>query len=105
MVVLSQYAEPHYALVLLESGSDGRGYLLKERVHDPAQLVSAVETVADGGAVVDSKIVDLLVAPKAPPSVPPCGSHSAGARGPRPDGSGEEQQRNRGVARAHEASR
>ena len=65
VVVLSQYSEPAYALALLESGSDGRGYLLKERVHDRAQLVSALETVADGGTVVDSKIVDLLVASKA----------------------------------------
>ena len=65
VVVLSQYSEPAYALSLLESGSDGRGYLLKERVHDGAELVSALETVADGGTVVDSKIVDLLVASKA----------------------------------------
>ena len=62
VVVLSQFAEPVYALALLESGSDGRGYLLKERVHDRAQLVSALETVADGGSVVDPRIVDILVA-------------------------------------------
>ena len=65
VVVLSQYSEPLYALALLESGSDGRGYLLKERVHDRAQLLSALETVADGGSVVDTRIVDLLVASKA----------------------------------------
>ena len=53
-----------YALALLESGSDGRGYLLKERVHDRAQLLSALETVADGGSVMDTKIVDVLVAAK-----------------------------------------
>jgi DNA-binding NarL/FixJ family response regulator len=62
VVVLSQFAEPAYALTLLESGSEGRGYLLKERVHDRAQLASALETVADGGSVVDTKIVDMLVA-------------------------------------------
>jgi DNA-binding NarL/FixJ family response regulator len=62
VVVLSQYAEPAYALALLESGSDGRAYLLKERVHDRAQLLSALETVAGGGSVVDPKIVDVLVA-------------------------------------------
>ena len=65
VVVLSQYSEPLYALALLESGSDGRGYLLKERVHDRAQLLSALETVADGGSVVDMRIVDVLVASKA----------------------------------------
>ena len=64
VVVLSQYSEPRYALALLESGSEGRGYLLKERVHDREQLFSALETVADGGSVVDPKIVDLLVASK-----------------------------------------
>ena len=65
VVVLSQYSDPLYALALLESGSDGRGYLLKERVHDPAQLLSALQTVADGGSVVDMRIVDVLVASKA----------------------------------------
>jgi DNA-binding NarL/FixJ family response regulator len=65
VVVLSQYAEPRYALALLDSGSDGRAYLLKERVHDRAQLVSAIETVATGGSVVDTKVVDVLVAANA----------------------------------------
>ena len=60
VVVLSQYAEPAYALALLD-GSDGRGYLLKERVHDGAQLRSAIETVAAGGTVIDPKVVELLV--------------------------------------------
>jgi DNA-binding NarL/FixJ family response regulator len=60
VVVLSQYAEPAYALALLD-GSDGRGYLLKERVHDGAQLRSAIETVAGGGTVIDPKVVELLV--------------------------------------------
>jgi DNA-binding NarL/FixJ family response regulator len=64
VVVLSQFAEPTYALALLESGSEGRGYLLKERVHDRAQLASALETVAGGGSMVDAKIVDMLVAAK-----------------------------------------
>jgi len=62
VIVLSQYAEPVYALALFESGSDGRAYLLKERLHDRAQLLSAVETVASGGSVVDTKVVDVLVA-------------------------------------------
>jgi DNA-binding NarL/FixJ family response regulator len=62
VVVLSQYAEPSYALALLESGSDGRAYLLKERVHDRAELVSAIEAVADGSSVIDPKIVEVLVA-------------------------------------------
>ena len=63
-MVLSNYAEPAYALALLESGSEGRAYLLKERVHDRAQLVAAIESVAAGGSVLDSKIVEPLVAAK-----------------------------------------
>jgi DNA-binding NarL/FixJ family response regulator len=64
VVVLSQYVEPGYALALLESGSDRRGYLLKERLHDRAQLVSAVQQVAAGGSVIDPRVVDVLVAEK-----------------------------------------
>ena len=39
VVVLSQYADPTYGLSLLEGGSDGRAYLLKERVHHRGELV------------------------------------------------------------------
>ena len=62
VVVLSQYSEPGYALALLESGSEGRAYLLKERVEDLDQLLSAIRTVADGGSVIDPKVVEALVA-------------------------------------------
>jgi DNA-binding NarL/FixJ family response regulator len=65
VVVLSQYSEPGYVLRLLEAGSDRRGYLLKERVHDRGQLVSAIDTVAHGGSLIDPKIVEVLVAAKA----------------------------------------
>ena len=64
VVVLSNSAEPAYALALLESGSEGRAYLLKERVHDRAQLVAAIQSVAAGGSMLDSKIVEPLVAAK-----------------------------------------
>jgi DNA-binding NarL/FixJ family response regulator len=65
VVVISQYSEPAYVLNLLESGSDRRGYLLKERVQERGQLVSAIDTVARGGSFVDPKIVEVLVAAKA----------------------------------------
>ena len=65
VVVLSQYAEPSYVLALLEHGSDRRGYLMKERIHDRGQLISAIDTVARGGSVIDPKIVELLVDTKA----------------------------------------
>ena len=62
VIVLSQYVDPSYALKLLELGSDRRGYMLKERVHDHAQLASAIETVAQGGSVIDPEVVDVLIA-------------------------------------------
>jgi DNA-binding NarL/FixJ family response regulator len=65
VVVVSQYADPRYGIALLEGGSDGRAYLLKERLHDCAQLVTALETVAAGGSVVDSRVVEALIAARA----------------------------------------
>jgi DNA-binding NarL/FixJ family response regulator len=61
VVVLSQYAEPSYALSLLERGSGGRAYLLKERVSDVGQLVEAVRQVSQGGSVIDPAVVEVLV--------------------------------------------
>jgi len=62
VVVLSQYSDPSYALALLDTGSAGRAYLLKERVHDLDQLVAAIETVSAGGSLIDPKVVEGLVA-------------------------------------------
>jgi DNA-binding NarL/FixJ family response regulator len=61
IVVLSQYVEPDYALRLLEGGSAGMAYLLKERVADMDELKVAIEAVMTGGSVVDPKVVDALV--------------------------------------------
>ncbi len=61
VVVVSQYSEPSHILKLFEDGSDRRAYLLKERLHDRAALVSAVRSVAAGGSSVDAKIIDVLV--------------------------------------------
>jgi DNA-binding NarL/FixJ family response regulator len=65
VVVLSQYANPTYALALLKGGSAGRAYLLKERVDDLGQLAAAIRTVAEGGSVIDPKVVEALVAENA----------------------------------------
>ena len=65
VVVLSQYADAEYALALLEKGSGGRGYLLKERVSDLDQLVNAIREVARGGSVIDPKVVENLIAARA----------------------------------------
>jgi DNA-binding NarL/FixJ family response regulator/DNA-binding winged helix-turn-helix (wHTH) protein len=62
VVVLSQYLVPAYALALFEAGTERRAYLLKERVQDIGQLVAAIQAVAEGGSVVDPKVVEALVA-------------------------------------------
>jgi DNA-binding NarL/FixJ family response regulator len=61
VVVLSQFSDPTYALALLDGGSARRAYLLKERVHNRAELTAAITAVADGGSMVDPRIVDTLV--------------------------------------------
>ncbi len=62
VIILSQYDDPDQVLALLELGSERRGYLLKERIHDRGQLVNAIETIAEGGSVIDPQVVDILVA-------------------------------------------
>ena len=49
VVLLSQYADPGYALAFLERGTEGRAYLLKERVADLDQLLAAIREVAQEG--------------------------------------------------------
>jgi DNA-binding NarL/FixJ family response regulator len=61
VVVLSQYAEEDYAYELLKDGAEGLGYLLKERVADVEEIVRALRDVAEGGSVLDPKIVEGLV--------------------------------------------
>jgi DNA-binding NarL/FixJ family response regulator len=61
VVVLSQYAEPSYSLALLDRGSDRRAYLLKDRIQHRGQLISAITAVAQGGSLIDSKVVENLV--------------------------------------------
>jgi DNA-binding NarL/FixJ family response regulator len=62
VVVLSSFAEPEYALALLENGAAGRAYLLKERVSDIGQLRAAIREVARGGSVIRPRVVEVLVA-------------------------------------------
>jgi DNA-binding NarL/FixJ family response regulator len=62
VVILSQHADALYALALFDDGSDGRGYLLKDRVRDQAELSRALLEVARGGTVVDAKVVNELLA-------------------------------------------
>ena len=61
VVIVSQYSEPQQVLGVFEQGSDRRAYLLKERIHDRAVLVSAIRSVAAGGSSVDPRIIDVLI--------------------------------------------
>ncbi len=61
IVILSQYADPEYALELLRDGSKGLAYLLKERLGEPTKLAEAIREVAHGGSILDPKVVDALI--------------------------------------------
>ena len=65
VVILSQYDDPEYAISLLSEGSEGRAYLLKDRIAEGDQLARAVRSVATGGSMLDPKIVEALVNPVA----------------------------------------
>ena len=65
VIILSQYAEPAYALALLDRGTGRRGYLLKERIRDREELIAAIQTVVAGGSVIDPIIVDVLIQARA----------------------------------------
>jgi DNA-binding NarL/FixJ family response regulator len=80
VVVLSQYAEPSYASSLLDGGSAGRAYLLKQRVSEPGQLADAIRTVASGGSVIDPAVVEVLVAASGRSASSPLASLSARER-------------------------
>jgi DNA-binding NarL/FixJ family response regulator len=61
VLVLSQYVEPHHALQLLEDGTCGVGYLLKDRVADSREVADALRRVAAGGSVIDPEVVTQLL--------------------------------------------
>jgi DNA-binding NarL/FixJ family response regulator len=61
VVVLSTHCDPQSAIRLLEAGSNGRAYLLKDRLHDTEQLVATITEVSRGGSVIDPKVVEALV--------------------------------------------
>jgi DNA-binding NarL/FixJ family response regulator len=61
VVVVSQFGDPAYALAVFDSGSRGRGYLLKDRVDDLNRLLAAIRAVATGGSFIDEEVVDALI--------------------------------------------
>ena len=62
VLVVSQYADPRYAIALLERGTDGRAYIVKQRLRDREHLISTLYAVANGGSVVDATVVEALIA-------------------------------------------
>jgi DNA-binding NarL/FixJ family response regulator len=66
VLVLSQYLESGYALALLQSGADGVGYLLKDRVSDVEEFAAAVKRVAEGGSAIDREVVTELIVGRSP---------------------------------------
>lgn len=63
VLVLSQYVETAYAGELIQNGSAGIGYLLKERIGDVRAFLDAVRQVAGGGTVLDRQVVTQMLAP------------------------------------------
>jgi DNA-binding NarL/FixJ family response regulator len=61
VLVLSQYVDADYALELLGDGGSARGYLLKERITAPTELVDALERLERGETVIDAQLVDELL--------------------------------------------
>ena len=61
VVVISQFADPAYALAVFETGTRGRGYLLKDRVDDLGRLMAAIRAVAGGGSFIDEEVVEALI--------------------------------------------
>jgi serine/threonine-protein kinase len=64
VLVLSQFVEPSYALRLLHDHPEGMGYLLKDRIHDPAILIDALRRLTESETVVDPTIVARLLGRK-----------------------------------------
>ncbi|WP_449061029.1 LuxR C-terminal-related transcriptional regulator [Planomonospora algeriensis] len=71
VVVLSQFSDAVFALDLFRDGTEGRAYLLKDRVGDIDELLGAIRSVAAGGSVIDPKVVEGLLAKRGVRGGPP----------------------------------
>jgi DNA-binding NarL/FixJ family response regulator len=61
VIVLTQYIEPAYAVALMQGGTSGRAYLLKDRIHDRAELVNDIRAVAAHGSALDPCVIEALI--------------------------------------------
>jgi DNA-binding NarL/FixJ family response regulator len=66
VLVLSQFVKESYALRLLGDSAAGVGYLLKQRVTEPAIFGDAVRQVAHGGSALDPEVVAQMLERRAP---------------------------------------
>jgi DNA-binding NarL/FixJ family response regulator len=66
VLVLSQYVEESYAQRLMSAGTEGVGYLLKDRVADIDRFVDGVRRVAEGGSVLDPEVVSQMLGRRRP---------------------------------------
>ena len=67
ILLLSQYVEVAYARDLLEAGSGGVGYLLKDRIASIDEFRDALGRVAGGGTVLDPQVVSQLLGRRGDP--------------------------------------
>ena len=61
ILLLSQYVEDRYIGELLAGGTEGIGYLLKDRVGEVERFTEAVQRIANGGSVLDPEVVAQMV--------------------------------------------
>ena len=61
VIVLTQYTEAAYVVSLMDRGTQGRAYLLKDRIRDRTELLRAISAVASGGSVIDPSVVEVLI--------------------------------------------
>lgn len=61
VLLLSQHVETRFAVDLIADGSDGVGYLLKDRVTDVADFLDAARRVGNGGTAIDPLVVSRLI--------------------------------------------
>jgi DNA-binding NarL/FixJ family response regulator len=66
VLVLSQYVEEQYVVRLLSHGTEGVGYLLKDRIADVDRFVESVRRVAEGGSVLDPEVVAQMLGRRRP---------------------------------------
>lgn len=60
VLIFSQYVETAFVAELLAGGSDGVGYLLKERVVQLDDFIDALHRVAAGGTALDPDVITQL---------------------------------------------